>query len=227
MAGSIRRLLDGLAVKKLLDGEAVKGILDGVAFRRLLDRAVVKRLLDGLAVKKLLDGEAVKGILDGVAFRRLLDRVVVKRLLDGVAVKRPLYGVAIKRLLDGIAVKRPSCWSDPNIRPGKPSLNTWPLHTPHGQEYLELNVKYLNEPDKSRAVSRGPRTKECAFWKRYLPRLVISTGDLVATGRAKPPQLNNTVTCATQTSHAGHAAPASLLMGLVLVLTSAQSTLHA
>lgn len=71
----------------------------------------------------------------------------------------------------------PFCFHrDPNRAPGHHSLNEWPLHTPKGKEYLELNIKYLNEADKSKAVGRGPRTKECAFWKEYLPQLIASTG---------------------------------------------------
>ena len=65
--------------------------------------------------------------------------------------------------------------SDPNRSPGRPSLNEWPLHTPKGKEYLELNSKYLHQADKSLAVGRGPRAKECAFWTEYLPKLVAAT----------------------------------------------------
>ena len=67
---------------------------------------------------------------------------------------------------------------DPNRSPGKRSLNEWPMHTPDGKEYLELNSKFLKNADKSEAVGRGPRTKECAFWKNYLPQLVAGTSKL-------------------------------------------------
>ena len=66
-------------------------------------------------------------------------------------------------------------FSDPNRIPGQHSLDEWPPHTPVGKEYLELNVKFLDESDKSTAIGRGPRSKECAFWKEYLPQLVAST----------------------------------------------------
>ena len=45
-----------------------------------------------------------------------------------------------------------------------------------GKEYLELNSKYLRVADKSQAVGRGPRAKECAFWIEYLPQLISATG---------------------------------------------------
>ena len=67
---------------------------------------------------------------------------------------------------------------DPNRAPAQKNLNEWPLHTPQGREYLELNIKYMDNPDKSRAVGRGPRAKQCAFWKEYLPVLINNTGKL-------------------------------------------------
>ncbi len=71
-----------------------------------------------------------------------------------------------------------SLHSDPNRAPGRRSLNEWPLHTPKGKEYLQLHVNYLNQADKSKAVGRGLRAKECAFWKEYLPDLVRNTGSI-------------------------------------------------
>ena len=65
---------------------------------------------------------------------------------------------------------------DPNQSPGHPSENVWPRHTPQRREYFELNSKFVNEVDKRKAIGRGPRTKECAFWLEYLPSLVASTG---------------------------------------------------
>ena len=64
---------------------------------------------------------------------------------------------------------------DPNRAPGRRSLNEWPMHSPHRKQFLELNVNYLHQADKSRAIGRGPRAKECAFWKEYLPELVRKT----------------------------------------------------
>ncbi len=41
----------------------------------------------------------------------------------------------------------------------------WPVHTPYGKEYLTLAVN-------STEIGRGPRTKQCAFWQKYLPQLI-------------------------------------------------------
>ena len=68
------------------------------------------------------------------------------------------------------------CHSDPNQAPGERSLGEWPLHTPTSREYLELNSRFLGQRDRSRAVGRGPRMAECAFWDVYLPQLVERTG---------------------------------------------------
>jgi len=68
------------------------------------------------------------------------------------------------------------CCSDPNQSPGERSLGEWPLHTPTSREYIELNSRFLAQRDKSRAVGRGPRLAECAFWDIYLPQLVDRTG---------------------------------------------------
>ncbi|XP_022918728.1 acetylcholinesterase-like [Onthophagus taurus] len=62
---------------------------------------------------------------------------------------------------------------------GNPSLSPngvwtptfWPTHTISGREYLTLDVN-------STATGRGPRLKQCAFWKKYLPQLTQSTAEL-------------------------------------------------
>ncbi|ODN05788.1 Acetylcholinesterase [Orchesella cincta] len=62
---------------------------------------------------------------------------------------------------------------------GNPSLYTngtwnklyWPVHTAYGREFLELSVNATNAVN----VGRGPRLKQCAFWKKYLPQLVQAT----------------------------------------------------
>jgi acetylcholinesterase len=56
------------------------------------------------------------------------------------------------------------------------TLNEWPEHSYERREYLKLSVEYLHEADKSLAVGYGPRVKECAFWRDYLPNLLVSTG---------------------------------------------------
>jgi len=70
---------------------------------------------------------------------------------------------------------------DPNRAPGGPSTDEWPVHTPSGKEYLELNSKYLRITDKQAPLGRGPRAKECAFWVDYLPQLIASTEDISET----------------------------------------------
>ena len=81
-----------------------------------------------------------------------------------------------------IIVKKIQTFRDPNQVPGSHNLDTWPLHTPHGKEYLELHTRFLREPDKSKAVGQGIRTKNCAFWRDYLPTLVDGTGEYLTTG---------------------------------------------
>lgn len=59
---------------------------------------------------------------------------------------------------------------------GNPSLSAdgtwtadyWPLHTPVKREVLELNANYSR-------VLEGHRVKKCAFWKKFLPRLLSLT----------------------------------------------------
>ncbi|XP_039295607.1 acetylcholinesterase [Nilaparvata lugens] len=52
----------------------------------------------------------------------------------------------------------------------------WPVHTAYGREFLTLDVN-------STATGRGPRLKQCAFWKKYLPQLLSST----STPQPSPP----------------------------------------
>ena len=47
----------------------------------------------------------------------------------------------------------------------------WPLYTPATKEYLILDVDQAG-------VGRGPRLKQCAFWKNFLPQLVKHSGKL-------------------------------------------------
>uniref|UniRef100_A0A8D8R9Y7 Acetylcholinesterase n=1 Tax=Cacopsylla melanoneura TaxID=428564 RepID=A0A8D8R9Y7_9HEMI len=46
----------------------------------------------------------------------------------------------------------------------------WPVHTAYGREYLTLDVNNTE-------TGRGPRLKPCAFWKKYLPKLIASTAN--------------------------------------------------
>lgn len=47
----------------------------------------------------------------------------------------------------------------------------WPLYTPHKKEYLTLATN-------STAIGRGPRTQKCAFWQKYLPKLMKESARL-------------------------------------------------
>nr|QVD39207.1 Acetylcholine esterase [Schistocerca gregaria] len=44
----------------------------------------------------------------------------------------------------------------------------WPVHTAYGREFLTLAIN-------SSETGRGPRLKQCAFWKKYLPQLIAMT----------------------------------------------------
>lgn len=57
--------------------------------------------------------------------------------------------------------------SDPN-GPVSTEIKKWPKHTVNGKHYLELGIN-------STYVGRGPRLRQCAFWKEYLPQLVQAT----------------------------------------------------
>lgn len=60
------------------------------------------------------------------------------------------------------------CHSNPN---GQSNENEWPKHTANGREYMELGINISH-------IGRGPRLRQCAFWKDYLPQLLQSTGEL-------------------------------------------------
>lgn len=45
----------------------------------------------------------------------------------------------------------------------------WPKHTPADKFYLELATN-------SSEISRGPRLRQCAFWKKYMPQILATTG---------------------------------------------------
>lgn len=44
----------------------------------------------------------------------------------------------------------------------------WPKHTALGKEYFELGVNVTH-------IGRGPRLRQCAFWREYLPQLITAT----------------------------------------------------
>ena len=49
--------------------------------------------------------------------------------------------------------------------------DNWPVHTSFGSEYLTLAVGRSS-------VGSGPRLKQCALWKKYLPSLETAAGKL-------------------------------------------------
>lgn len=58
-------------------------------------------------------------------------------------------------------------FSNPN--PGLvDDLPEWPLHTANSRQYLELSMN-------SSHIGHGPRLRQCAFWKKYLPELIKQT----------------------------------------------------
>lgn len=44
----------------------------------------------------------------------------------------------------------------------------WPIHTAQSRQYLELGMN-------SSHIGHGPRLRQCAFWKKYLPELIRQT----------------------------------------------------
>lgn len=56
-------------------------------------------------------------------------------------------------------------------------LPEWPLHTAQGRQYIELGMN-------TSFIGRGPRLRQCAFWKKYLPQLMAATCKLNKTVQA-------------------------------------------
>lgn len=44
----------------------------------------------------------------------------------------------------------------------------WPQHTATNKEYLTLDINNTE-------IGSGPRVRQCAFWKKYLPQLLSAT----------------------------------------------------
>lgn len=47
-------------------------------------------------------------------------------------------------------------------------LAQWPQHTSVNKEYLTLDINNTE-------IGSGPRVRQCAFWKKYLPQLLGAT----------------------------------------------------
>lgn len=67
---------------------------------------------------------------------------------------------------------------DPNRSPGELSLDEWPLYTNTTRKHIVLRADLINRLDKSRAIQEGPRIRQCAFWREYLPSLTVKTADM-------------------------------------------------
>lgn len=66
---------------------------------------------------------------------------------------------------------RVSTFRNPN--PGfRNDVPEWPKHTPADRFYLELATN-------SSEIGRGPRLRQCAFWKKYMPQILATTGTKV------------------------------------------------
>lgn len=60
--------------------------------------------------------------------------------------------------------------SDPNMGEDGSSWTevNWPIHTLEKKEYLTLGINTTE-------IGYGPRARQCAFWKKYLPQLLSAT----------------------------------------------------
>lgn len=65
---------------------------------------------------------------------------------------------------------------DPND-PWDSKAPQWPPYTAGAQQYVSLNLRPLE-------VRRGLRAQACAFWNRFLPKLLSATGTQKPAGRA-------------------------------------------
>ncbi|XP_055377991.1 acetylcholinesterase-like isoform X2 [Condylostylus longicornis] len=57
---------------------------------------------------------------------------------------------------------------DPNAGSIDSNDPEWPKHTAETREFLELGLNTSH-------VGKGPRLRQCAFWKEYLPQLITAT----------------------------------------------------
>uniref|UniRef100_U5EXG0 Carboxylic ester hydrolase n=1 Tax=Corethrella appendiculata TaxID=1370023 RepID=U5EXG0_9DIPT len=71
--------------------------------------------------------------------------------------------------------------------PNSPNLPDWPKHSAHGRHYLELGLN-------TTYIGRGPRLRQCAFWKKYLPQLVAATSNLQPPSTTTEPCTSNVAT---------------------------------
>nr|AOS89450.1 acetylcholinesterase 1 [Apolygus lucorum] len=71
---------------------------------------------------------------------------------------------------------------NPNLRSNNSWTSTyWPQHTAYGREYITLDI------NTTASTGRGPRVKQCAFWKKYLPELSSMTEQRQQSTQECPP----------------------------------------
>ncbi|XP_014229770.1 acetylcholinesterase-like isoform X2 [Trichogramma pretiosum] len=92
---------------------------------------------------------------------------------------------------------------DPNLGDDGSSWTetTWPVHTAEKKEYLQLDTNTTQ-------IGYGPRSKQCAFWKKYLPQLLTATAKL---------ESKDTCSGASSTSALDARGTCLLLMSLVTI----------
>ncbi|KAI5714901.1 hypothetical protein M8J77_007309 [Diaphorina citri] len=73
----------------------------------------------------------------------------------------------------------------------------WPVHTAYGREFLTLDVNNTE-------TGRGPRLKPCAFWKKYLPKLIASTANCSTDLSKRPIELSTAISSARGLLSAHH-----------------------
>ncbi|VDO31874.1 unnamed protein product, partial [Haemonchus placei] len=79
------------------------------------------------------------------------------------------------------AVPTPTCATQADADPNKNEDGTyttdvWPKYNGQLMEYMNMTIEsaYPN----SRRTGHGPRRKQCAFWKAYLPNLMTAVADV-------------------------------------------------
>lgn len=55
-------------------------------------------------------------------------------------------------------------------------LDEWPVYTIEDRKYLKLETNLVHGHNKKNSIGIGPKLQECAFWTKYLPKLVQGTG---------------------------------------------------
>lgn len=66
---------------------------------------------------------------------------------------------------------------DPNKNEdGSFTQDVWPKYNSVSMEYMNMTVE-SSYPSMKR-IGHGPRRKECAFWKAYLPNLMAAVADV-------------------------------------------------